>query len=353
MSVARHLSSALVSLVALVVAGLAVAAPAWAQSTTLRVSLPISPASPTGQNVLEFARQVQARTAGAVRIEIDQTRGYGEHEVLGAVAAGAVEIGVTALNQFSNPLTRAFLQPFLFNFDALAQAATSPESEIRRLIEKEILATSGARVLWWQPYGSSVIVSRKFSAANPAGIAAHTIGATDDQTVDLLRICSGTPRRVSPADVFSGLKNGPLQAAVVDLMNVGEHDLWRVADTMTVLRHTPSVFMIVISETAWQRLTPEQREIVTELAEDAQAYMWARFVTIRAEAYAFAAGKGMRIVLPSNDDIEAWRACSAPLLESYLERAGEDGARLFMAYGKLRTAPCCLETPSFGPARRQ
>jgi hypothetical protein len=73
--------------------------------------------------------------------------------------------------------------------------------------------------------------------------------------------------------------------------------------------------------------------------------MWARFVTIRAEAYALAVKKGMRIVQLGPEDIVAWRACSAPLLEKYIERAGLLGSRLFAAYGRLRTHPCCNEAP--------
>jgi C4-dicarboxylate-binding protein DctP len=77
--------------------------------------------------------------------------------------------------------------------------------------------------------------------------------------------------------------------------------------------------------------------------------MWARFATTRARAYQFAAEKGMRIVDPSADDFAAWRACSAPLLEAYMERAGDAGAKLFEAYGKLRTDPCCREPPPGTP----
>jgi hypothetical protein len=61
----------------------------------------------------------------------------------------------------------------------------------------------------------------------------------------------------------------------------------------------------------------------------------------------------MRIVELSGDDVAAWRACSAPLLEEYMERAGRDGPKLFAAYGKLRTDPCCRDAPgedaSLGP----
>jgi C4-dicarboxylate-binding protein DctP len=343
---------------ALVVALLCLAAalPAPARAITLRLSLPISPDSPTGLNIREFARQIHARTGGEIKIELlDKGRRYEEHEVVAAVASGAVEIGATSLNQFATdvPLAKAFLQPFLFNFDNLVQAATSPASEIRALVDKEILYWTNARVLWWQPYGSSVILSGRLPASNPTAIAKRVIGAIDDQTGELVRACGGTPYRVSPANVFTGLEKGLIHAAAIDIMNVKERDFWRVSDTITNLRYAPSLFVIVINAKAWQKLTSQQREIFEELAQDAQAYMWARFATIRAEAYAFAVKKGMRIVELSKTDVEAWRACSAPLLEAYIERAGAAGPKLFNAYGKLRTDPCCREAPEEAAADRR
>jgi len=328
------------------------APPAFAQTTTLRLSLPISIDSPVGQNIREFARQVEARTGGAIRIEFQgRDRRYEEHEVVSAVASGAIEVGATPLNQFAYdvPLAAAFLQPFLFNFDALVEAATRHESEIRALIEEEILYWTNARVLWWQPYGSSVIFSRKIPATNPTAIAARAVGTPDDQMRELIRICGGTPHLVSPADLFTELQKGTIEAAATDIMNVRERDLWRVADTITNLRHAPSLFMVVINEKAWQRLAPENQEIFGELAQEAQNLMWARFATIKAEAYAFAVRKGMRIVELPADDVAAWRACSAPLLEAYMERAGDAGPKLFTAYGKLRTDACCREAPGETP----
>jgi C4-dicarboxylate-binding protein DctP len=136
-----------------------------------------------------------------------------------------------------------------------------------------------------------------------------------------------------------------VEAAAADIMNIGERDLWRVASTIVDLRHAPSLFMVVINDSAWQRLSSEHQKVLDELAQDAQAYMWARFATIRAQAYAYALQRGMRIVELTDEDVAAWRACSAPLLEEYSERTGEAGSKLFTAYGKLRTDPCCRDAP--------
>src|SRR5262245_62108447 len=126
-------------------------------------------------------------------------------------------------------------------------------------------------------------------------------------------MCGGLPQAVPSSDAAAALEKGTVAAVATDIMTVRERELWRVADTVTNLRYAPSLYMVVINEQAWRRLTPEQREILTELSEDAQSYMWARFATVRANAYALAVEKGMRIVQLRPEDIAAWRACSAPL----------------------------------------
>jgi C4-dicarboxylate-binding protein DctP len=324
------------------------AASAQAQTVTLRLGLPISIDSPTGQNLREFARQVQARTSGALKVEVQGAgRRYEEHEVLDGLASGAIEMGATSLAHFTTrvPLCAAFLQPFLFNFDSLIEAATRPGSEIRTLVDTEILRRTGTRVLWWEPYGSSIIVSRKLPTNDPVSIVVRPVGAADEQSKELLAMCGGLPQVVPPSEASSALQKGGMVAFATDVMTVRERQLWRVADTITNIRYAPSLFMVVIEERAWRRLTAEQQEILSELGQDAQSYMWARFSTVRAEAYALAVEKGMRIVQLRPEDVIAWRACSAPLLETYTERAGLLGSRLFAAYGKLRTNPCCNEAP--------
>jgi C4-dicarboxylate-binding protein DctP len=319
-----------------------------AQTSTFRLGLPVASDSPTGHNIREFARQVAARTGGAVKIEIQaQSQHYDEEGVLSAVASGALEMGATPLSRFARdvPLAGAFLQPFLFNFDALVEAATNHDSEIRALIDAEILGRTSARVLWWLPYGSTVLLANNIVTANPAAIATRLIGTPDKQMRDLIRVCGGAPTPVSPTSLYPALLDGTVEAAAADIMNVREHDLWRVASTIVDLRHAPSLFMIVINDNAWQKLASEHRALLAELAEDAQALMWARFAAVRAQAYAFAVQRGMRIVELLPDDVAAWRACSAPLLEEYAQRAGDAGLKLFTAYGKLRTAPCCRDAP--------
>lgn len=77
-----------------------------------------------------------------------------------------------------------------------------------------------------------------------------------------------------------------------------------------------------------------------------------RMADIEAEAYAFAREKGMTVYDLTPDEVAEWRACSAGIVEDYMNVAGDLGRRLMGAYGKLRTDPCCTSGPAGRFTRR-
>src|SRR5215470_4125124 len=280
------------------------------QMKTLRLSLPVSAGNPISENVHDFQREVERRTGGAIKIEIrDNAQLYQDNEVISAVSSGAVEMGATSLNQFAYdvPLAGVFLQPFMFNFDALVRAAAKPGSEIRTLIDDEILYWTNARVLWWQPRGSTVIFSRRIPDINPAAILNHPVGAPDDLTKDLTKACGGSPHLVPTSDLYQALEKESIQITMTDIFGVTERDLWRVTDTIVNTKHSPSLFIVVINNKVWESLSEKQRQILSEAARAVQERMWDLFAKVEAEAYAFAEQKGMKVHDLSPKEVVAWR----------------------------------------------
>jgi C4-dicarboxylate-binding protein DctP len=317
------------------------------QAKTLRLNAPVSAGNPINENIQDFRREVERRTGGALKIALlGKGQVYEDNEVISAISSGAIEMGATSLNQFAYdvPLAGVFLQPFMFNFDALVRAAAKPGSEIRTLIDEEILYWTNARVLWWQPRGSTVIFSKKVPDFNPSAIVNRSVGAPDDLTKELTKACGGSPHLVPTSDLYGALEKDSIQITMTDIFGVTERNLWRVADTIVNTKHSPSLFIVVINNKVWESLSENHRQILSEAAAAVQDHMWDLFAKVEADAYAFAAKKGMKVYDPSPRDVVAWRECSAPLLESYVDRIGELGPKLFAAYGRLRTDPCCNST---------
>src|SRR6267154_3022431 len=101
-----------------------------------------------GRSLAEFKQEVEGLTRNGVTIEIfDGGKPYNDTQILGAVISGDVDLGVVAFNHFSDkvPAISILDQPFLFNFDELTNAAFSPSSELRRVIDKALLDSMGVR----------------------------------------------------------------------------------------------------------------------------------------------------------------------------------------------------------------
>jgi TRAP-type C4-dicarboxylate transport system substrate-binding protein len=116
------------------------------------------------------SRKFEALTRNSVAIEIfDGGKPYNDTQILGAVTSGDMDLGVVAFNHFADkiPAISILDQPFLFNFDALTNAAFSPASEVRRVIDKVLLDSMGVRVLWWQSIGNQLIYSKGQDVASP------------------------------------------------------------------------------------------------------------------------------------------------------------------------------------------
>jgi TRAP-type C4-dicarboxylate transport system substrate-binding protein len=261
---------------------------------SLRLVLPDSAPEAVWAVAQEFKQAITTRTDGTVKIEIARNAlAYQDHEIVSVVSSGTIEIGGTTLNQFAYdvPLAGVFLQPFMFNFNSLIQAAARPGSEIRRLVDDEILYWTNTRVLWWQPMGSNIMIL-KGVLPDGASMANLSIGAPDDQSKELIRICGGEPYLMPTAELSSALESGKISAAITDILSVKAYDLWRVANTVINTQHAPSLYLIVINDRVWQGLSSDRKQVIEAAARELQVKTWDRFIAIEADAYAQAAQMG-------------------------------------------------------------
>jgi C4-dicarboxylate-binding protein DctP len=314
-----------------------------AGQTVLRLTLQQSVSDPIGQNIIGFKKEIEAKTNGSLKIEVlDKGQLYPDYQVPEAIGGGAVEMGVTQLAQYSQFVSVAgiFMQPFLFNFEAIVRAAARPGGDIRRMIDGPIVKETGARVLWWEPHGWNVIFS-KGPITNPNAIANRNVRVFDDVAAEFVQLCGGTPQVISESKQVEALDLNLIDSSMASSAAIKTYDLWRKTDTISDIRHSANILVIMINEDVWQKIPPDQKAIVLDAAKNAEAASWADFDESNAEIYRYASAKGMSVKRPTADELVEWRVCSSSILESFMSRAGRAGAELLAAYGRLRADPCC------------
>ena len=330
---------------------------ASAQEVKLRATIQVAITERLwGVALARFKEEIEKRSEKTISLEVfDKGKLYIDDQVVDAVASGAIEMGVVGLFQVAKkiPAIDIMEQPFLFNFDGLIRAAVAPGSEIRKIIDTAVLDKLGVRVLWWQSLGSQIIVSKGRNLTEPHQIKGQRIRAFGETNVQLLRLCGGVPVIMSAFKINAALRDNELDMVVVSVPAVPNRELWKVADTITRTWHAPVEYVAFINEKAWQSLSPSQQTLTLDVARKVEQEMRDRLAGIEAEYYKFALGKGMKVYDLTPDQVADWRACSAEVIDRYMDDHPEMARRLLEAYGKLRTEPCCSAAPHEGRFSRR
>lgn len=320
------------------------AEPAATPAKTLRLTLASSLKNPLSQNLIDFKNAIEEDSSGTLRVEIfDNAQLYSETQGRVAVSSGEIDIAVVPLGDYAADIPAAglFQQPFLFDLKPLVLAATRRDHPIRLTIEQEILKKAGVRALYWQPYGGTVLLSNGAPVTNPLAMEGRTVAAIDSGMGNFIARCGGKPRLVSAPETFKTLQDKTADASMTGILSLKERELWRVTSTVTKLRYSEILFVIVINEKSWQGLSEDQRTLIYDAAERVEQSIWRWYFLLEADSYALAEEKGLTIQELTPEDIADWRICSSDIMESFMADAGNVAEQLMHAYGKLRADPCC------------
>jgi C4-dicarboxylate-binding protein DctP len=315
----------------------ALAAPVQAE-TTLRITLQLPLKSHLGQNLVMFKNEVEKESKGDIKVEIyDSAQLYKDKEVPQAVGSGAIEMGVASLTRYVGeiPAVDIFYVPFMFNSESKVRAAVAPGSGVRQPIDDAILKT-GSRVLWWQAYGGAIMLSNGGPLKTPADIKDKKVRVFGRTLGKFIETLGGAPTLISGSEQYVAYQRGTVDAGMTGVSGVKSRKLWEVMDTITVTNHADIEFIVVVNEKFWQSLSKDEQAIISKAARDAEINVRDRMSEIEADAYKAAKDNGMKVVELSDAEVDAWRAATKPVLDSYLAESGDLGAQIYKAAQNLK-----------------
>ncbi|MBJ3774374.1 TRAP transporter substrate-binding protein [Acuticoccus mangrovi] len=312
------------------------ALPAQAE-TTLRITLQLPLKSHLGQNLLYFKEEVEKISEGDVSVEIyDSAQLYKDKEVPDAVGSGQIEAGVASLTTYVGeiPAVDVFYMPFLLNSEEKVRAAVAAGSPVRTLID-DAIAETGANVLWWQAYGTVILLSNDAPIKTPdemKGKKVRVFGKTLGQWVQAV---GGVPTLISGSEQFLAYQRGTVDVGMTGVSGVQSRSLWDVMDTITRVNVADIEFIVVINQDYWEGLSEQEQMWINEAATRAQERVRDEMSNIEAKAYSDAEANGMAIYDPTPEEIEAWKTASQPVIDTWLKEAGDLGQKVYDAAKSL------------------
>ena len=299
------------------------------------------------QNILFFKKELELSSGGSVKVKLNDYGSYLKqlkdkktleekpeyfmaHDIFQAVQDRHVEIGMISLHRVSKdiPLADIFYQPFLLDTEKKVSDIVKKDSIVRRSIESSIQKV-GATVLWWQPYGSVVHVSKGKRAQNPDQMKDKKVRVFNKTLGNLVLASGGVPLAIPNSQQYFAYKHQKVDIGMTTIAEIKEKKIWEVMDTISITNSANIQFLLIANSRWWNSLNNNVRKIISKAAVAAERKSIEEMKKIEMAGYGEAIRNGMNLVVLSNDDKDYWKEKSGPIYKNFLENTGRDGQIAF------------------------
>ena len=248
----------------------------FAGAANAEMTLKIAEVHPAGYPTVvaqeHMGEKIEEATDGELKFRMFSGGVLGsEKEVVEQVQLGAVQMTRVSLGTLGPviPEVNAFNMPFVFRDHEHMRKVI--DGEIGQEILDKITNSDFNMVgLAWMDGGVRNLYTKEpvRSIEDLKGMKIRVIG--NPLFIDTLNAMGAQGVAMATGEIYSALQTGVIDGAENNPPTMLEHNHYREAKNYTLTGHLILPEPIVISKTTWNKLTPEQQEIVQKYAKEAQ-----------------------------------------------------------------------------------
>ncbi len=265
----------------IVMAGAAViaaagASSAMAQALTLRFAMITAETFPYMDGARKFKELVEERSKGDIKVLLYPGGQLGnERQINEAILEGSIQIGVGA-GAMANlaPIYNIVQVPFLIQGQKhMAEIADGP---IGAKLAERIEQQAGLRTLAWFSTGDSPIETVRKPVKSPADLAGVKIRVIESPVlVDAMRALGANPTPMAYTEVYTGLKQGVIEGAHLDVLSVDTMKVYEVAKFMTDWEQITFVSEprpVIMNAKYFASLSPDRQKLIQQSMKEAATH---------------------------------------------------------------------------------
>ena len=306
-SLSRHLLGA--SLLTLCASG-AIAA----EKVTLKLAHNLDRSHVVHQAFEEMAKEVQQLSNGNMRVRIYPSSQMGSaRETLELLQNGALDMtkgSASDLESFDNTYA-IYNLPYLFKDQAHFNQVVFGE------VGKEIMESTKEKGFF--AISAYVAGTRSFYAKKPITKPEDLKGLkirvqASPTTLKMVELMGGSPTPISFGEVYTAMQQGVVDGAENNVPSWVQTRHIEIAKVFSEDEHTSIPDFLVISTKTWNKLTPDQQQILMKAAKDSEAYQQKLWEKVDSDSRAQAKAMGATII---SVDKAPFRAVVKPLYDDF------------------------------------
>ncbi|WP_417815938.1 TRAP transporter substrate-binding protein [Thalassospira alkalitolerans] len=288
-----------------------------------------------GQTADFFVKTLKEETGGEVNVTVHHggALGYKSVDHYDAVGDGAVQLASSFSGAWSgiNPIFLVSSLPFL----ATSIEDTKKLYEATRPYYEQVLEDDNQLFLYAAPWPASGFWAHKpiDSAEALKGLKIRTFDAPGTKT---LQNAGASPVQLSWGDIIPQLTTNGIDGVLTSADGGVGSQFWEYLSNFTEVNYALPLQVTHMNRDAFDDLSDSEQKAVLDAAKKAEAYGWEALEDRVKGNYAKLAENGVTVTTDISPDLlSVLKTSSAPEVEKWKERVGDDALTLLDTYQKL------------------
>jgi tripartite ATP-independent transporter DctP family solute receptor len=271
-----------------------------------------------GKTGVYFKEQVEKLSGGTVTIDIQASGVLGsENDVLDSILGGGTSIDMSrisafALTSYGAEKSKLLSIPFTFENRAHFWAFANSDLAAEFLNEPQTIGLPIRGIFYGEEGFRHFFTVKK--VAKMSDLKGMKLRVSNDPVMNgMVRGLGASPTVVSFGELYSALQTGVVDGAEQPIANYKANAFHEVAPNMILDGHTLGAIQVVITDTAWNKLSEKQRSAIMEAGKLAQAYNAEISENAENEVLAALRAEGVNIVEVA--DKSEWANASKAVIE--------------------------------------
>ena len=239
---------------------------------TLKLGHVVAEDTALHKGALKFAEAVKEKSDGKIIVDVYPSSQLGSNrEMIESLQLGSVDFCLPNLSLLAGftDQTAVFELPYLFKNDAAAEAVF--DGPIGQEIFDSLEDSSIKGLAYWTQ-GWRNITTGKTPVREPSDMEGLKIRTMENKRhMQHFKTLTANPIPMPFAEVFTGLQQGIIDGQENPYVNIYLMGFHEVQKYIIETRHIYDAIPLVMSKVAWDKLTPEQQQVIMDTAKEVTA----------------------------------------------------------------------------------
>lgn len=290
---------------------------------TLKLAHVVSTSAPYHIGATEFAKLVDLKTKGQIKVEIypGGQLGKGERECVEGLQIGTIDLVVTSTGPVGGFVPQMLVVdlPFLFRDNGHVDKVL--DGPIGEGLLKDLSKAGIYGIAFWEN-GFRNLTNNKRPVNKPEDTKGLKLRTMENEVhMDAFRTLGADPTPMTWGEVYTSLQQGVIDGQENPINIIRTHKIYEVNKHLSLTGHVYSPALLLMNEKKFKGLSPDLQKALIEAGKEAAKFERGFIRENEAKMLEELKGFGMQV---ANPDKKLFQKATEPTYRKYESRFGKD-----------------------------